>query len=43
MVLTRKQDGSDSLSLRVMVPSKSVKKIHLGFAFKVSGYGIFAD
>ena len=28
------------LSCSVIVPSKSVKKMHLGFAFKVSGKGI---
>jgi hypothetical protein len=32
--------GSTLLSFNVMVPSKSVKKMHLGLPFKVSGKGI---
>lgn len=35
-------EADDLLSCRVIVPSKSVKKMTLGLSFRASGYGISA-
>jgi hypothetical protein len=37
------RQGSCLLSFRVIVPSKSVKKMIFGFEFRVSGKGIVVD